>query len=259
MDLAGTVALRDLAAHASDTPRAMAKVRTHGLPITIEHPRGTERSLHDDDGNEVYKVQMHHDYGFINRTRGRDGDAVDCFIGPVPNAEEVYVIHMLDKGPDKNAREDEDKAMIGFESAEAAKTAFLMHYPPAFFGGMTVLPLKVFKQKLKQASLPHREKKIHARFLTEKEARAYGRAVMAGKDSCPRCGSKKYSLMPADFETAKCAKCGKTWQIGDLNAVLKKGSSDKAVSDNIRKLMHEGRKQDQAVAIAYRTAGRARK
>lgn len=40
---------------------------------------------------------------------------------------------------------------------------------------------------------------------------------------------------------------------------LKKGSSNKTLSSNIRRLRHEGYKQTQAVAIAYRKAGRARK
>lgn len=36
---------------------------------------------------------------------------------------------------------------------------------------------------------------------------------------------------------------------------LLKGSSKGIVGENIRTLMHEGRKQDQAVAIAMKTAG----
>lgn len=39
---------------------------------------------------------------------------------------------------------------------------------------------------------------------------------------------------------------------------LRKGKSRKAVSANIRKLRHEGYKQDQSVAIALRVAGKAR-
>lgn len=37
---------------------------------------------------------------------------------------------------------------------------------------------------------------------------------------------------------------------------LKKGSSDKVVSRNIRELVNSGRPQKQAVAIAMRTAGK---
>jgi hypothetical protein len=40
---------------------------------------------------------------------------------------------------------------------------------------------------------------------------------------------------------------------------LRKGRGKKAVSSNIRMLMHEGYPQRQAIAIAMRTAGMARK
>lgn len=157
MRLAAAIVL----AHAKDTPVVGTPMVRHGLHVTIEHKAGTLRQLHDDAGNVVYKKHMYHHYGYINRTKGRDGDAVDCFIGPLQNAKFIYVVHMLDKGPVKSEREDEDKCFIGSPGADAAKTAFLLHYPAEFFGGMTTLPVAAFKAKLKQAQLPHREKKIH--------------------------------------------------------------------------------------------------
>lgn len=40
---------------------------------------------------------------------------------------------------------------------------------------------------------------------------------------------------------------------------LKKGKSDKTVSANIKMLMHEGKPQKQAIAIAMHQAGRSKK
>ena len=40
---------------------------------------------------------------------------------------------------------------------------------------------------------------------------------------------------------------------------LKKGSSKKVVSENIKELRHSGRPQNQAIAIAMKHAGKSRK
>jgi|SRR5215471_17086449 len=139
------------------------RIRHSGLSISIEHPKGTMRILKNDEGKVVWQKHMFHHYGFIDKTTGRDGDAVDVMIGPLENPAEVYIIHMLDKGPDVSEREDEDKVMLGFPSADAAKQAFHLHYPKSFYGGMTVLPIKKFKERLTTASLPFHTRKIHAR------------------------------------------------------------------------------------------------
>lgn len=185
-----------LTAHSKDTTPAMTKTTVHGLPVTIEHAKGTIRKLHDSTGKVVYQKHMMHHYGFFDKTKGRDGDEVDCFVGPMGDkATEVYIVHMKDLGPVPSEREDEDKCFVGFSSADAAKTAFLAHYPTSFFGGMTTLPVADFKQKMATASLPYRKKKITA----------------DKKVHCPHCGSTAYGLMPTDFETARCRGCGKTF------------------------------------------------
>lgn len=148
--------------HVNDTPVKLTKTRRHGLPISVEYAKGATRALHDDKGNVVYKVHMQNDYGYIDKTKGRDGDEVDCMLGPYKNANEVYVIHMIDMGPVPSEREDEDKCMIGFPSADMAKAAFLRHYPKNFYGGMTALPVAEFKKKLKGTQVPHTRNKITA-------------------------------------------------------------------------------------------------
>lgn len=39
------------------------------------------------------------------------------------------------------------------------------------------------------------------------------------KPKCPYCGSTKYGLMPPDFETAKCDKCGRNWNHGIVDGI----------------------------------------
>jgi hypothetical protein len=143
---------------------SIAKRITHsGLRISIEHPRGTTRLLKDDEGKVVWKKYMHHDYGFFENTDGRDGDEVDVMMGPLTNPDDVFIIHMIDKGPDVDEREDEDKVMLGFPNADAAKVAFHLHYPENFYGGMTVLPMKLFKKRLAHAQKPYTNRKLTAR------------------------------------------------------------------------------------------------
>jgi len=57
----------------------------------------------------------------------------------------------------------------------------------------------------------------------------------AAKPKCPHCGSGKYSLMPTDFETAKCDKCGKNWDHGIVPGINdpKTASYDFEVGDDV--------------------------
>jgi hypothetical protein len=145
-----------------NTVEPVATKNFAGLTICIEHKKGTTRVIKNDAGVVVFKTKMHADYGYFKDSVGRDGDETDVFIGPDKEADQVFTVHMLDKGHDIAQREDEDKCFIGYASHEAALQSFLQHYPEHFYGGMTSLPVETFVQKLKEASLPHREKKIHA-------------------------------------------------------------------------------------------------
>jgi|SRR5581483_355303 len=228
-----------LQAHTKDTPVQNIKMARHGLPITIEHPKGTQRKLFNDDGKLVYSVHMHNHYGYFDNTKGVDGDDVDCIVGPMENAKEVYVIWMVDKGPDVAQREDEDKVMVGFPNAEAARRAFHLHYPKNFFGGMTVFSVANFKNKLATAQLPYRRKKLAAKAVLSrlsvgrrKEGAEGSQShrphaavrstlhladdggasrVADGKKPCPKCGSKEWTMLPTDYEYKRCQECGRVF------------------------------------------------
>jgi len=117
------------------------------LEIGVEHDKGSVREWHDAETDKKRKTIMKYPYGYIFNTRGMDQEHVDCFIGPNKDAKEVYVI-TTNKPPDF-VQEDEQKCMIGFNSAADAKEAFIDHYKkPGFFRNMKAFPYAKFKEKV---------------------------------------------------------------------------------------------------------------
>lgn len=113
-----------------------------GIKISIENPKGSIRKGEDEDG-EKWKTKMYYPYGFIKNTEGVDGDEIDCFIGPNPNAESVYIIRLKDD-------DHEDKVMLGFPSREHARDAFCVHYdqPQDHLGPITEMTMENFKSAI---------------------------------------------------------------------------------------------------------------
>ena len=79
-----------------------------GYNITIENPKGSERSGTDKDGNK-WSVTMNNDYGYIRGTEGVDGDHIDVFLSDNPESGDVFVIDQVN--PDGTF--DEHKVMYG--------------------------------------------------------------------------------------------------------------------------------------------------
>ncbi len=120
-----------------------------GLPISIENKKGSTRKWYDPHEKREGSTLMHFDYGYIRRTEGMDGDHVDVYLGPHPEASTAYVVHQM-KGPDFS-KFDEDKVMLGFASEDEARLAYLKQYDkPGFFGGITAIPMGQFKEKVAQ-------------------------------------------------------------------------------------------------------------
>lgn len=124
----------------------MGHVSVKGMQIAIENPQGSYRKYKNKDGKDAYNL-MHNHYGYFNVTKGKDGDAVDVFIGPdIDNFENVYCV-------DQNTSEgefDETKVMLGFTSKKQAKEAYLSNYQKGWnrFRAITGVSLKVFKKWL---------------------------------------------------------------------------------------------------------------
>ena len=123
-------------------------IRLFGLDITLETPKGTYRTGVDKDGKQ-WKILMRNDYGYFNRTLGKDGDAVDTFLGPNLKSEKVFVIDQYLSGAF-----DESKVMLGFDSSAEAKRAYLSNYEPGWTGFkyITEVDIETFKNWLMRGS-----------------------------------------------------------------------------------------------------------
>lgn len=100
----------------------MGHIIVNGFEITIENPKGSYRSGKDKDG-KVWKTLMHNDYGYFRKTVGKDGDAIDVFLGPNLNSKKIFPIDQY-----INGEFDETKVMFGFNSKDEAKKAYLSNY-----------------------------------------------------------------------------------------------------------------------------------
>lgn len=105
-------------------------VKIDGYDITIENPKGSERSGTDANGDK-WSVAMNNDYGYIRGTEGVDGDHIDVFLSDNPAEGNVYVVDQLDVNTGKF---DEHKVMYGFGSIQEATDAYLANYSPGWMG-----------------------------------------------------------------------------------------------------------------------------
>lgn len=124
---------------------AMGHISVKGMKIAIENPKGSKRYYYE-NGEQKYNVIKNH-YGYFNVTKGKDGDMVDVFLGPdIEDFERVYCIDQKNK----KGEFDETKVMLGFNSKEEAKSAYLSNYSPNWKGFMAItsVSLKTFKKWL---------------------------------------------------------------------------------------------------------------
>jgi len=117
-----------------------------GLNITIENPAMSVRSGTDKTGRK-WSQKLNNSYGYFRRTKGKDGDQVDVFLGDNLNSESVYVIDQVDPETDLF---DEHKVMLGFNSAQDAKDNYYGNYEPGWkgLGSISKMSIDQFKDWL---------------------------------------------------------------------------------------------------------------
>ena len=150
----------------------MGHVSIKGMQISIENPKGSIRRGSDRDGN-TWEREMKNHYGYFTNTtgNGKDGDAVDVFIGPHPeDFDKVFVVDQKVDG-----RFDESKVMIGFYTKEEAINAYRSNYDADWqgFWKITGVTLRVFKKWLYR---DHKQRKPFFDYVTiKKQSLAEGR------------------------------------------------------------------------------------
>lgn len=121
----------------------MGHIRVKGFDITIENPKGSRRYYDRKKGK--YVVMQNH-YGYFTKTKGKDGDQVDVFIGP--DTDSFTKVYVVDQKVDGSF--DESKVMLGFTSKKEAKEAYFANFDENWHGFMhiTGVSLKTFKKWL---------------------------------------------------------------------------------------------------------------
>lgn len=140
---------------AKDSVASVSKMmQLHGLHVVIENPKDSIRRGTADDTKQSWQTTLPADYGYVRRTKGADHDEVDCFVGPDPQAEKVYVIDQkrLDTGAF-----DEHKCMLGFADREAALKCYQDAYSDGRgaerIGGVSEMNMPQFKLWTQNADL----------------------------------------------------------------------------------------------------------
>lgn len=121
-------------------------VTVQGLDISIENPKGSERSGTDSDG-KPWSVTMQNHYGYIKRTTGADGEQVDVFLGDNPASDKVFAVQQVDP---KTKKFDEYKVMLGFGTEDEARAAYRANYGKGWqgMGHVYALTMSEFKTGL---------------------------------------------------------------------------------------------------------------
>lgn len=139
-------------------------VTVDGYNITLENPKGSERSGTDKDG-KAWSVTMNNDYGYIRGTEGVDGDHIDVFLSDTPESGNVYVVDQVNE----DGSFDEHKVMYGFETSAEAEEAYLANYSPGWdgLGNITEVTKEQFKKWIESS---HRKTKPFAEYSMNLEA-----------------------------------------------------------------------------------------
>lgn len=221
-------------------------LKAHGLDITIENPKGSERSGIGGDGKR-WSVKMPASYGYVKGTEGHDGDHVDVYLGPDHASQKVYVVDQIDAD---TGSFDEHKVMLSFKSKSDAldtyKRAFSDGKGADRIGSVTEMSVADFRNWLKSGN------------TKEPMRKGYAGGGGVGRWAVPMIAPQPKPETFTD-KTKRLIFSPQPYADGGSTMPLIKSGSREAISKNIQTERKAGRKPDQAIAIALSVARRAKK
>lgn len=150
----------------------------HGIPVTIENPKGSTRSGTSPVGRKWSNTMNAH-YGYFKGTEGADGDHVDAYFGDDAESASpgIFVVNQVDP---ETGDFDEHKVMFGYPDAETAKKAYLGNFEKGWngFGSIKQMSLDGFKEWLEDGDTTA----ILDSLFIESEVRDYGKKYQAMED-----------------------------------------------------------------------------
>ncbi|WP_279449610.1 hypothetical protein [Aeromonas hydrophila] len=195
-----------------------------GLDITLENPKGSTRSGTDLDG-KAWQSTMAHDYGYIKRTLGADGDHVDVFIGDLPDSEMVYVVDQVDP---KTGKFDEHKVMMGFADEQAARDGYLANYEKGWkgLGAIKAMPIETFKRWLSDGDTT--KPVVAGKAESQRKIADFGEKIGgARKDTWT---AYRDTVEGETAEQIKALPLSKAWPAPDYDKLIESGMDRHAVA-----------------------------
>lgn len=92
----------------------------HGMPISIETPKGEARTGVDANGKR-WSVDMPGDYGYFKGSKGADGEHIDVTVGANHKSEKAFIVDQFDP---RTGKFDEHKVILGVDDAAAARDLY---------------------------------------------------------------------------------------------------------------------------------------
>lgn len=169
----------------------MGHVKVGAFDVTIENPKGSERSGTDANGKK-WSVKMNNTYGYIRGTEGVDGDHIDVFLAEDMDKWDGKYVFVVDQyNPDGTF--DEHKVMLGFNSMEEARSAYLSNYEKGWENGRRIVVAGIKTDGFqKWVDSSHRKTKPFAHYVIagESDVSDNKKKPSASKKGKPRVSKK---------------------------------------------------------------------